>query len=953
MPLLSLRERINAFLHSRYLAPYILLLAGLALLIGHVFNLQIVHGNEYLNHFTLSIEKDIRIPGSRGNIYDRNGVLLAYNELAYSVTITDTIESGSKKNETLNNIIMNMIRIIEDNGDSVISDFGVYTDESGEFCFSWSGTQHQRFLADIFGKSSINDLSYTERSSNPAEVMAYLAGEKKFGIGSYSYNGKKRAFFPMMGYTNEEILKIAIIRYQLSLNSFQKYIATTVATDVSERTVAVIMENSSTLQGVAIAEDTVRRYNHAVYFSQIIGYTGRISQSEYEAMSLENPGYATTDYVGKTGIELAMESQLQGKKGSETVYVDNMGKVIERRNITLPVAGNDIYLTIDADLQIAAYHLVEQKVAGILVNKLRDEKTIDQSGRNRLIPVYDVYSALYGNSVIDLNHMSKSYAGDTERQVYDDFRTKQGEVFTAIKKEMLYGETPYSELDSEMKEYESFIISMLGNSDHGLIKGSEVDTADPTYLAWRTEETISIKEYLLYCISKQWLDLSKLSLSGQYSDSEEVYDAVVEYTIDQLRNNNDFAKRLYKYMLLEDRITGRETCLILWEQDVIQVDADKIDALKRGNITAYRFISDLLLELKITPAQLGLDPCSGSVVMTDPNTGEVLALVSYPGYDNNRLANRADSAYLAKLSADKSNPLWNYATQQRTAPGSTFKMVSSVAGVSEGVIDIYTPITCEGSFTKLAGSVHNCWIYPGNHGELDLTGGIENSCNYFFYEVGYRLANDGTGYNDHTGIEKLKNYAELFGLGEKSGVEIAESEPRISDQYPVVSAIGQGTHNYTTAGLARYVSAVANGGTVYDLTLIHEIRNGSGNTEYYFVPKVKNTIDLDPTLWHSIHTGMELVVANKSYFNIEGMSAAGKTGTAQEQTNRPNHALFVGYAPAKDPRIAIAVRIANGYSSDFAAQVACDCFQYYFAPEIAESLITGTASDATAVSGGD
>ncbi|MBR6851092.1 MAG: penicillin-binding protein, partial [Lachnospiraceae bacterium] len=747
-----LREKLFRFYTSRYLVPYLLLIIVFCVLLGRVFKLQIVQGEDYMDNFTLSIEKELSLPGTRGNIYDRNGVLLAYNELAYSVTITDTIESGSGKNEKLNGIILDMVRMIEANGDQVLNDFGIYLDEDGNYAFAYEGTQRLRFLADIYGRAMIGDMLYAERTSTPDDVMNYLAGSKKFGIGSYAHGGNKAGFFPMMGYSKEEILQIAIIRYHLSLNSFQKYIATTVATDVSDRTVAVIMENSDTLQGVSVVQDTMRRYNHAVYFSPIIGYTGRISQEEYESYSAENPDYANTDFVGKTGIEYSMEAQLRGQKGSETVYVDNMGKIIERQNIVVPIAGNDVYLTIDTELQMAAYHLLEQKIAGILVSKLRDEKTITQTGRNRLIPVYDVYAALYGNNVINLDHLSKSYAGENEKAVYNAFLQKQSEVSEILRDEMLYGNVPYKDLSPELMEYESFIITLLGSDNVGILHTSEIDTTDETYLNWRVNETVSIREFLLYCISQQWIDIGKLSISSQYADSEEIYRALVADIIVRLENSREFSKKLYKYMLLDDKISGKQTCLILWEQDIIQTDTSRVEALKEGKITSYSFISYMLSHLALTPAQLGLEPCSGSVVITNPDSGEVLALVSYPGYDNNRLANTADSAYLAKLTNDKSKPLWNYATQQRTAPGSTFKMVSSIAGVEEGVINLNSVIECTGSFTKLNGTVHNCWISPGHHGNLNLTGAIENSCNYFFYEVGYRLANDGTGYNDHVGI---------------------------------------------------------------------------------------------------------------------------------------------------------------------------------------------------------
>ena len=948
-----IKEKIKAFFDERYLVPYIMLFVVLLVLIWRIFDLQIVNGADYQENFTLISEKELRTPGVRGNIYDRNGVLLAYNELAYSVTISDTIESGNGKNEKLNNIIINMIRLIEKNGDEVISEFGIYVDEDENYCFAYEGTAHERFLADIYGHPKTSELLYAEKTANPDEVMEYLASDKKFGIGSYANNGTKNtAFFPMMGYSRSDILKIAIIRYYLSLNSFQKYISTTVATDVSEKTVAYIMENSDSLSGVNIVEEAVRRYNHAVYFSPVIGYTGRISQSEYEAYSAESDNYDTDDYVGKTGIEYSMESRLQGKKGSETVFVDKLGRVMESRDVTLPVAGDDVYLTIDSELQMAVYRLLEQKIAGILVSHLENAKTIEQKGRDRKIPVYDVYSALYGNSVIDLKHLSAPYAGQYEKEVYAQFLIKQASVLERLNNEMSSSRTAYKDLSPEIKEYESYIISMLSSNDHGIIKKDEIDDTDETYIAWKIKETISIRDFLFYCISQQWIDTGKLDLTTQYADAEEIYGSIVSYTLDKLKNNTEFSKKLYKYMLQQDMINGRQTCLILWEQDVIQIDSQTVNSLKVGAVSAYSFIYDQIANLKITPSQLGLEPCSGSVVINDPNTGEVLALVSYPGYDNNRLANNADSSYLAKLTQDKSRPLWNNATQQRTAPGSCFKPVSSVAGVMEGVITTSSIIKCDGVFNKLD-KPHKCWVSPGAHGNLTLSEAIQHSCNCYYYEVGYRLANDGSGYNDHVGIEKIQKYAEMFGLGDKTGVEITESESQISDKLPVDSAIGQGTHNYTTVALSRYISAVANSGTVYDLSLIHEIRSASDECEYYFVPKVRNTISLDESLWNAIHTGLRKVVEGKLYFKVDGLDAAGKTGTAQESTTKPNHALFIGYAPYYDPKVAFAVRIANGYSSDNAAQLACDCLKYYFKIEDAEELLTGTASDAATTTGGD
>jgi len=925
-------------------------------LVYRLFDLQIVKGEDYLNNFHLKIVRERSLPSTRGNIYDCNGNLLAYNELAYNITLEDVYESGSDKNATINDTIYRLIKLVEQNGDEVISDFNIRVNEDGEYVFTVEGTKLQRFLADIYGKKYTSDLDYDEKTATPDDVVEYLCGRKKYGIGYYAEPGVNSSFVPGGGYTKEEVLQIITIRYALSLNSYQKYIATTVASDVSEETLAVVIENSDILPGVSVAQATVRKYNDPVYFSQIIGYTGKISNEEYAVLSAENENYTLNDYVGKTGIEQSMESYLQGVKGSETIYVDNMGKIIETADYVEPIAGNDVYLTIDKDLQIAVYNILEQKIAGILVAKIRNTKVSpeDADSKDMYIPIDDVYFALFNNNVIDTSRFSKSYASETEKAVYEKFLTKKEDVSAELYEELMVSATPYNKLSKEYKSYESYIVSLLSSDNHGVLVRDAIDTTDPMYIAWTRDETISLKEYLNYAISMNWIDTTKLDLDVQYSDSDEIYAGLVEYIIDSLQNNSEFNKKLYKYMIANNNITGKQICIILWDQDLINVDEDQIKGLKSGRISSYQFMVDCISNLEITPAQLALDPCSGSCVITDVNTGDVKALVSYPGYDNNRLANSADSEYLARLNSDLSRPLWNYATQNRSAPGSTLKMLVSVAALEENVITLNEEIKCEGSFDKLTGTTHHCWIYPGAHGRVNVTEAIAHSCNSYFYEVGYRMSQDEDGYNASVGTETLSRYAEMFGLSETSGVEISEAAPQVSDAFPVPSAIGQGTHAYTTVGLARYVTAVANNGTVYNLTLIDKVTDTNGNLQFDNSAEIRNQVELDDDVWDAIHSGMRQVVQKKAYFSTVAVDVAGKTGTAQETSSRADHALFVGYAPYEDPEIAIAIRVLNGYTSDYAAQITKDVIMYYYGLAEEDEIITGTAEQPlTATTGGD
>ena len=966
----NIKENFINLVTSRLFVLVVVFAALCGILLHRVFDLQIVNGEDYLNNFKLKIQRERSIPSTRGNIYDRNGKLLAYNELAYSVTIEDVFESVTGKNAALNDTIYRLVKYIEANGDHIINDFNIILDSDGNYQFAVSDSQLQRFLADVYGRKSISALEYKESTATPDEVIEYLAGVKKYEIGGYRDENRKE-FVTGLGYTKEEVLKILTIRYAMSANSYQKYIPTVVATDVSEKTVAVIMENSNELDGVSIAEDTIRKYVDSVYFSHIIGYTGKISQDELVELNrqeAEEHGtnkeadtterYTLNDMVGKAGIEQVMERKLQGQDGTEYINVDKLGRVIETSDRVEPIAGNDTYLTIDHDLQVATYNILEQKIAGILYSKILNIKEYvlpeNASASNIKIAIYDVYYALINNNVIDISHFESKYARETEQAVAETFRTQKQVVMDNLRQELLEKKTPYNALPEEYQVYESYIISMLSSNSRAVLQEKLIDTEDATYQAWHTEESISLHDYLNYAIAQNWIDVTKLDLSSQYSDSEEIYTRLVEYILEQLENNTDFSKKLYKYLIKSDQITGRQICQLLCEQNIIDIPEAEEAALWNGSVSPYNFMMERIQNLDITPAQLALDPCSGSCVVTDVNTGEVLALVTYPGYDNNRLANTIDAEYFSQLTVDLSRPLWNYATQQLSAPGSTFKMVSATAGLEENVVSTGETIVCHSTgFDKFTANPPKCWINPGgSHGALNVSGAITNSCNNYFYEVGYRLGLNAGSYDSDKGLERLAKYADLYGLSETSGIEIPESEPKLSDTDAVRSAIGQGTNNFTTVGLARYVTTVANSGTCYNLSLLDKLTDSNGNLLEDYTPTVRNRVDIAQSSWNAIHQGMRGVVENKKYYQDLGVNAAGKTGTAQENRRRPNHALFVGYAPYESPEIAIATRVAFGYTSDYAAEISRDVFQYYFHPEDEEEILTGTASTPEATGGG-
>lgn len=932
------KEYLLSLITSRILYLLIFFAVLFCILVNRIFELQIIEGENYIDSFEVKSKKERAIDASRGTIYDRNGVLLAYNELAYCVKIEDVYESGKNKNEKLNSTILRTIAIIEENGDRLSTDFKIYVDDHNRYQFSVSGTRLQRFKADVYGRAYIDDMTYAESSSTAQEMMDYLTSDQKYNVDTSNLS-------------KTTVLKLIGIRYAMSANTYQKYIATTISTNVCEKTVAMIMENSDILLGVSIAEDTIRVYPTGVYTSQIIGYTGKISSDELEELKKSDETYSANDIIGKTGIEASQEAILRGIKGSETVYVDTMGKVISTEDYVAPKAGNDLYLTIDSKLQEDVYHILEQKLAGLLLKKIINSKEYipgeNSSSADIMIPIYDVYVSLFSNAVIDISHLSDENASESEKTVYNSYLNKKEDVLNRLNDELTNKRTPYKKLNIQWQVYENYVEDILLSEN--ILIDEQIDKTDEVYKSWATEETISLGEYIKYAISQNWINTSVLDLSDTYSESDEIFNTIVDLIIKELSEDESFDKLLYKYMVKEDKINPRTICNILIDQGIVTLEEDELKQWNSGRISAFSFIITRISNLEITPAQLALDPYSASCVITDVNNGDVLALVSYPSYDNNYLANGADSNYLKRINQDQSKPLINYATQQKTAPGSTFKMVSATAGLLEGVITTNSLITCLGSFTEIT-DTHNCWVYPGRHGAINLSTAIQKSCNYYFYTVSYRMSMDENNqYNSKIGTDKLAKYADMYGLSEKSGVEIEESQPQVSNMYSIPSAIGQGTNSYTTVGLARYVTAVANSGTVFDLTLLDKSTDSQGNLIEEYSANVRNTIELDESYWKAIHSGMKRVVEDRSYMASLPITVAGKTGTAQQSRVRPDHGLFVCYAPYEEPRYAMAIRIANGYSSEYCVDTSKDIIKYLFRIEDQEDIVTGTAAEISAV----
>lgn len=945
------KDNIEKDQNIRCFILMIIIIVSFSIIIHRLFELQIVNGQKYEDNFELQITRTVRDHNTRGSIYDCNGEVLAYSELVYTVTMIDdgTYSSEREHQLALNSVIYSATRRLNENNEQINNELKIEVGTNGDYVYTVTGSALARFKADIFGKADPNDMTPEQMDMSADDMIQFLSGNSKFalyGTGKSLYSEEELEEYGLpKEYTREEILTIVGIRYMLSLNEYKKYVPIILARNVSEETVAYILENNQSLTGVEIGEDWDRVYTGGEAFSHILGYTGKISSEEMERYADSDRNYTSDSVIGKSGIEQYMENELQGVDGERQIVVNNVGKIVgEEEIIRETVSGKDVYLSIDKDLQIAVYHILEQNLAGIISSNLINTKKFDKAHISDTsdirIPIYDVYIALVDNSVIQLSDLYCADATELERQIAEVLEEKNKEVLKNLKEELLDGNTDYNHLSEEMQEYVTYITSKLE-----ILNESSIDKEDDVYKRWKNKSGISVKEFLTYAIENGWIAAGVIDSERGYFTTDEMFDLLIESIEIKITDNIEFDKLLFKWLLFEDHIKGSDICQLLYDQQILSVADGDYEKLVSRKIDAFSFMKRKIEQLEITPAQLALDPCSASAVVIQQETGKILALVSYPGYDNNRLANQMDSAYYNRLLNDKALPLYNRATQQLTAPGSTFKPITIIAGLQEGVISSDSSVFCDGVFDKVIPNL-KCWKHSGHGNVANAPTALQYSCNDYLCEIAYRLGTvNDMEYTDNAALESLQEYSKLFCLDKKSGIEITESQPHVTDAYGIPSAIGQGTHNYATIQLARYVNTIASKGDVFQLSLIKGIADTNGRIiENNAV--LENKVELPDSIWDTVSSGMVQFAQNNSVLRNMEISIAGKTGTAQESKSRPDHALFVGYAPAETPEITIAVRIANGYGSSNATVVGRSIFNYYFGLESQEEIVTGEASQA-------
>jgi len=818
------------FFSHRILWLFVATVVLFYLLLVQLFNLQIVEAT--INPFGSPPPRTgyvyRSLPALRGTIYDRHGRPLAVNELTFVAKMDPSIR-------ITNEALLALALLFEQNGEEYVDSFPISRTEPFEFTIT--GTTEDQI------RRREHRWKHDMAIPNPW----YATAEE-------SWHFLRNQFDIDPELSNEDARRIMNFRSKIFEQRFlgwgANYDPTPIifARNVSPQTIAAIEEQNTLFSGMFIDIQTSRVYPAGRYVSHMIGYLRPITAQQLEAN--EHLGYTAQDLFGRAGLELSMERSLRGTPGRERFEVNAAGRMIGAPvRYAEPVPGNRIFLTIDLELQMAAFYALEDALSEALINRFT------------------------------VRH-------HTERPI-----------------------TP-----------EQVFISFV--NAHNLDVRSVLD-ADVYNLAY------PMQRYIL----ARFPDANINTIDARNRINSIITDGIER-------------RRISPAMMLLTLIgTGQIT------------DPDgTIEArlINQPN-SAQAILIQKIRERELTPQLLNMDPAAGSLIITCIHTGAILAAATYPSYDNNRLVNTFDNDYWLRINTlDPTHPMINRPFREATAPGSTFKMFTAVAGLEAGVISPTQTIFSSGAFTS-AGRPHlHCWHRSG-HGSLNVTRAIAVSCNVFFAEAAFRLGNASaaTARTTTQGIETFNHYMVMFGLNCPSGVEIGEhpidframgfdgntmaspefkrhielqrnpfaASYRLSwyDGDTANASIGQGFVMHTAAQMVRGMATIGNRGVNHELFLVGHTEDFRGSITNQTMPTIlEHGIEVSDSTWNAVIEGMRLVAepgaggTAVNAFRGFPIRVAGKTGTAEMSAIRFSHSTFGAFAPLEDPQIAIYVNIPFG-----------------------------------------
>lgn len=913
------KSRIFVMLCAVFVLFFILLL--------RLFSLQIIHGEEYDKSITASVSKVVNVPASRGNIYDRYGRPLATNTVAYSVQIDDSITLDLTQYKE--NLLTELTKALWTQGAIPFDTLPISS--AAPYSFTFEGTQREQKKAERAWKESLH-FPDEMKNATAGESLDFLF-EKYHAPANYS-TAQKRAY----------------VSYSASLSD-KNLMALTLAEQLSA-------------YGETLSDELplAREYPYTLQFNE--SQTREKSWKESVAMEEEQLSYdslQTLDYLrdffglpeglptdvvrNAVGIRYALYLQRYQQYKSVTIATN-----ISAKTLAYVEENQDIFPNVLVDtVSLREYPQGNyfSHILGYIRQMTEDDYAlykddIDTDG-NAIYSQTDVV----GQTGIEKLYERQLNGADGKVSIEVD---NQGRRISEIDStEPIPGKDIFLTLDSQLQKVAYDTLE------------AELRKAVIKSLTYASKNPVSITDMFKAMVKANHISASKLmkSTSGV---QKQVFDRFLAANPDFSKEAEDAIPTVQTYLLdslTRGSFTSREALLVAMEQNAFPSSEEERAAVQNGTISPLTLVLNKLNNGEMSPSDTALDPCTGSVFVTKVGTGEVLASVSYPSYDNNKLVNSFNNSYYNDLLQDGNTPLVNRPLKQKKAPGSTFKMVTALAGLESGAITTNTHIRDLGIFKDAGTPYARCWLYSNNggtHGLLDVSDALEVSCNYFFYEVSFRMGNAKAGTTNEA-ITTLNEYMADFGLNSLTGLELDEYAPTMASPYnkerivktinpdattsqtrwtdgdTIRAAIGQSVNSYTPAQIAKYVSTLANGGSLYQLHMISHLQNPDGSLYYRADETVENVTNFKEENLQKVYQGMYQVTTGsrgtlRNSFRDFPVKIAAKTGTAEEDKTRSSHTWFVCFAPYDDPQIAITVMIPFGEGSGTPA------------PEVAKAIIT-------------
>ena len=898
-----------------------------AIIVLRLFSLQIIHGAEYEESITASVSKELPVPAARGGIYDRYGRPLAINTVAYCVQVDGsvTLELSSDEQQKLSRELTDWLW---DNGYHQTSSIPITL--KAPYAFTFEGTEEEQETRENRWKNSIG-LSKKQRKMTAEECLEYLF--EKYNVPKEYNQQQKRTYISLRMSDDRNLMALTLA---MKLGEFGETITDELPLDLEYPYEFQFNGNENREKNWKASmgmEEEQLRFSSLKTLDYLRDYFGL-------------PEGLPTDLVRNTlGIRYSM--YLQRYQQFQTV---NIATDISDKTLAYVEENQDTFPCVIIDT-ISLREYPEGEYFAHILGYIRQmtendyalyKDDVDAEGN----PLYS-QTDIVGQDGMEKLYERELNGVDGKIQIEVDNQGRRMSVIDTT--EPIPGKDLFLTLDSKLQKVAYDTLE------------KELRKAVLSKLTGGGKNSVSTMELFQSMINVNHISAQDMLRAEKGTTQYAVYQRLKQAQPD-FDPGQDDAVRVAKDFLLDalekGNVSVRELTLMMIEQEHLTVTAEERAGIDSGSLAPLNLILKKLGNGEMSPADTGLDPCTGSVFVTQVGTGEVLASVTYPSYDNNELVNTFNNRYYNDLLQDGNTPLVNRPLKQKKAPGSTFKMITALAGMDTGAITPETIITDKGLFKDAGKPYARCWIYSntgGTHGALNVAHALEVSCNYYFYELGLRMG-DMEVENSMKGITTMNEYMAAFGLNSYTGLELDEYGPTMASPAnkekavktfnpeatvsqtrwtagdTIRTAIGQSINSYTPAQITKYISTLANGGTLYKLHMVDHIQNPDGSLHSEVEETVENVIEFKEEHLQAVYDGMYLVTNGtrgtmRTAFTDLPVKVAAKTGTAEEDKNRSSHTWFVCFAPYDDPQIAITVMIPFGEGSGTPA------------PEVAKAII--------------